>query len=88
VTVALIEVQRHNIRKEIEVQALTQRGTTPQTSPEQPPAEPLGPDDLLTYAEAAAFLRCQPRTVKRYVRDGEAHLGSHSPSTLQRRGGG
>jgi hypothetical protein len=34
------------------------------------PAAPLGPDDLLTYTEAAALMRCHPRTIKRYVRDG------------------
>lgn len=32
--------------------------------------ELLGPDELMTYAEAAAFMRCDVRTIKRYVAHG------------------
>ena len=69
------------------MQAPIQRGRTPQTSPEQPPAEPLGPEELLTYAEAAAFLRCHPRTVKRYVREGQLETVGRSPKIFVTRRG-
>ncbi|HMQ35176.1 MAG TPA: helix-turn-helix domain-containing protein [Chloroflexaceae bacterium] len=69
------------------MQALTKRGSTPQTPPDQPPAGPLGPDDLLTYTEAAAFLRCHPRTVKRYVREGRLETVGQSPKIFVTRRG-
>jgi hypothetical protein len=87
VAVAQIEVQPNSTRRTIEVQAPTQRGTTPQTQSDQLPVEPLGPDELLTYAEAAAFLRCHPRTVKRYVRDGRLETVGRSPKIFVTRRG-
>jgi recombinational DNA repair protein (RecF pathway) len=87
VTVAQIEVQPYDNRRRIEVQALTQRGSTPQTTSEHPSAEPLGPDELLTYAEAAAFLRCHPRTVKRYVHDGLLETVGRPPKIFVTRRG-
>lgn len=88
VTVAQIEVQPHNTRRTIEVQALTQRGRTPQTPHEQPPSKLLGPDNLLPYTEAAAFRRCHLRTARHYVRNSDLHVGSRSSSTVQQLGGG
>jgi len=43
---------------------------------------PLGPDELLTYAEAAELMRCHPDTIKRYVRKGELETVGRPPKVF------
>lgn len=43
---------------------------------------PLGPDELLTYEEAAAFMRVNVRTIKRYVARGELETVGRPPKVF------
>jgi hypothetical protein len=71
VTIAPIEVQPHHTRREIEVQAPTQRGRTPQITSDQP-ATPVLPAPHSDTPRAQATIKRVAEILAysdRYVRD-------------------